>query len=105
MPLKLAATDNHGQLHATKRENTLLLVITDRFFMMVKTVPLTNKLADSIAKASVDSLVVVYGPPTWLLYDNRSPCTSMFLEHVCRILGLANFFSMTYHLQCDRHME
>ena len=104
-PLEFVTIDTLGELIRTPRGNRFLLVITDRFSKIVRTVPLKSISAESVAKAFVTHWVMVYGPPLWLLSDNGKQFTARFFQHVCRILGIENLFTTTYHPQCNGQVE
>lgn len=104
-PLEFISIDILGELIKTKRNNRYLLVITDRFSKLVRTVRLKKITAAAVAIAFVNHWVFVYGPPVHLLSDNGSQFTSKFFQNVCRILGVKNLFTTTYHPQCNGQVE
>ena len=89
----------------TPRGNRYLLVIVDRFTKLVKTVPLKNISASSVARAFVTHWVFKFGPPTDLISDNGNQFTSKFFLDVCRILKVHNSFTTTYHPQTNGQVE
>ena len=89
-----------GELLETPRGNLLLLVITDRFSKLVRTVPLAKITAQSVAQAFVHHWCLVYGPPIWLLSDNGKQFTAKFFQHVCRLM-----FTTNYHPQTNGQVE
>ena len=104
-PLEEVSIDILGELIRTKRGNQYLLVITDRYSKLVRTVPLKRITAFSIAKAFVDHWVYVYGPPLSLLADNGKQFVARFFHEVCRILKIKNVFTTTYHPQTNGQVE
>ena len=104
-PLEFVAIDLLGELIKTPRGNRFLLVISDRFSKLVRTVPMKTITAEAVAKAFVTHWVMAYGPPVWLLSDNGKQFTSRFFQHVCRILGVENLFTTTYHPQTNGQVE
>ncbi|CDF33203.1 unnamed protein product [Chondrus crispus] len=96
-PLKLLSIDLLGELIRTPRGIRWLLVITDRFSRLVRTVPLKRITAAEIAKAFVHHWVFVYGPPVTVLADNGKQFVSRLFQEICRILGIKNVFTTTYH--------
>ncbi|CDF38075.1 unnamed protein product [Chondrus crispus] len=96
-PLEFVAIDILGELITTKRGNRYILVISDRYSKLVRTVPLKKISAAHIAQAFVHHWVFVYGPPFKLLSDNGTQFTARFFQNVCRILGIRNVFTTTYH--------
>ena len=71
----------------------------------MRTVPLKKISAAHIVQAFVHHWVFVYGPPVRLLSDNGTQFTARFLQNICRILGIRNVFTTTYHLQANGQVE
>jgi hypothetical protein len=69
-PLEFFAMDILGPLPQTEHGNRFLLVISDRFSKLTRTVPLRTITALGVAKAFCDSWVFSYGPPRYLLTEN-----------------------------------
>lgn len=76
--LESVAIDALGELIKTARGNQYLLVISDRFTKLIKTVSLKGLSAAEIANAFVNHWVFNYGPPSELLADNGKYFTSKF---------------------------
>jgi Integrase zinc binding domain len=70
-PLEFVSMDILGPLPKTEHRNRSLLVISDRFSNLTRTVPLRTIFALVVAKAFGDAWVFSYGPPRYLLTDNR----------------------------------
>ena len=104
-PLESVALDIYGELVRTSRGNQYLLVISDRFTKLTKTVPLKSVSAAEIAKAFVNEWVFNYGPPVDLLADNAKYFSSKFFQSVCNILNVHNSFTTTYHPQANGQVE
>ncbi len=104
-PLEAVAIDILGELIKTARGNQYLLVISDRFTKLTKTVPLRTQSATEVAKAFVNEWVFNYGPPSDLLADNGKCFTSKFFQDVCRIINTHNSFTTTYHPQANGQVE
>jgi hypothetical protein len=62
-PLEFVAMDILGPLPKTEHGNRFLLVISDRFSKLNRTVPLRAITALGVAKAFCDAWVFYYGPP------------------------------------------
>jgi transposase InsO family protein len=69
-PLRFVSMDILGPLPKTEHGNHSLLVISDRFSNLTRTVPLRTIFALVVAKAFGDAWVFSYGPPRTLLTDN-----------------------------------
>ena len=104
-PLEFVCMDILGPLPRTARHNRFLLVLTDRFSKLTRTVPLTNVSTPTVAKAFCEHWVFAYGPPVYLLTDNGSQFASKFFVDVCTILGIKQLFTTTYHPQTNGQAE
>eukprot|EP00171_Calliarthron_tuberculosum_P013936 IDg13936t1 len=106
-PLQDVAIDLLGPLQKSARGHTHLLVISDRFTKLTKTVPLFARQlkAWDVAKAFVVHWVFCYGPPVTLLSDNGPPFDSKFMQKVCIALGVRNNFTTTYHPRANGQVE
>jgi transposase InsO family protein len=98
-PLEAVAMDILGPLPRTKHGNRFLLVITDRFSKVTKTVPLRTVTALSVAQAFCDHSAYAYGPPISLLIDNGPQFSSKFFLAACSELGIHKVFTTAYHPQ------
>mgnify|MGYP003561719933 FL=1 len=99
------AMDILGPLPKTEHGNRFLLVITDRFSKLTRTVPLRTITALVVAKAFCDAWVFSYGPPRYLLTDNGTQFNAKFFLAVCRELGIAKIFTTAYHPQTNGQVE
>ena len=104
-PLESVCIDVLGELIKTSRGHEYLLVITDRFTKLTKTVPLKGISAAEVAKAFVTHWVFNFGPPIDLLADNGKCFTAKFFQDVCQILNIHNSFTTTYHPQANGQVE
>jgi hypothetical protein len=94
-----------GPLPKTEHGNRFLLVISDRFSKLTRTVPLRTITALVVAKAFYDAWVFSYGPPRYLLTDNGTQFNAKVFLAVCRILGIAKIFTTAYHPQTNGQVE
>jgi transposase InsO family protein len=104
-PLEFVAMDILGPLPKTEHGNRFLLVISDRFSKLTRTVPLRTITALVVAKAFCDAWVFSYGPPRYLLTDNGTHFNAKFFLAVCRELGIAKIFTTVYHPQTNGQVE
>ncbi len=104
-PLESVAIDVLGELIKTARGHEYLLVITDRFTKLTKTVPMKGISAAEVAKHFVNEWVFNYGPPKDLIADNGGCFTAKFFQSVCKILNVHNSFTTTYHPQTNGQTE
>jgi transposase InsO family protein len=104
-PLEYVSIDILGPLPKTDHGNRFLLVLTDRFSKLTRTVPLRTTSAFVVAKAFCDHWVFVYGPPRYVLTDNGPQFTAKFFLAVCRELGIDKVFTTAYHPQTNGQVE
>jgi transposase InsO family protein len=94
-----------GPLPKTERGNRFLLVISDRFSKLTRTVPLRTITSLVVAKAFCDTWVFYYGPPRYLLTGNGTQFNAKLFLAVCRELGIAKIFTTAYHPQTNGKVE
>lgn len=104
-PLEFVAIDILGPLPKTAHGNRFLLVISDRFSKLTRTVPMRTTTALAVAKAFCDHWIFAYGPPRFLLSDNGTQFTAKLFVEVCRELGIAKVFTTAYHPQTNGQVE
>ena len=104
-PLESIAMDLLGPFLKTPRGNTHILVITDRYSKLTRTVPMAKTDAYSVAVAFTQNWVFTYGPPRSVLTDNGPPFSSKFLQTVCIALGVRNLFTTTYNPKANGQAE
>jgi len=79
--------------------------MVDRFSKLRRVVELPRKDAETVASAFCDSWVASYGPPDTLPTDNGPQLTSTLFQGVCRLMGITNLYSTTYHHQTQGQFE
>ena len=104
-PLEFVSIDILGELIRTRRGNKFLLVITDRFSKLIRTVPLKRITAMEIARAFTHHWVFVYGPLLALLSDIGPQFAAKLFIDICRIIGAKNVFTTTCRPQCNGQVE
>ena len=104
-PLEDVSMDLLGPLPKTQHGNRFLLVITDRFSKLTRTVPLRSTSAYAVSRAFCDHWAFVYGPPRIVLTDNGPQFAAKFFLAVCRELGIDKVFSSAYHPQTNGQVE
>ena len=104
-PLEFVSIDILGPLPRTTTGFRYLLVISDRYSKLTRTVPLRDIKSVTIARAFCEHWVFQYGPPTYVLSDNGGQFTSKFFQSICSILGARNLFTAAYHPQTNGQVE
>ena len=104
-PLEFVAIDILGPLTKTAQGNRFLLVMSDRYSKLAKSVPLASLSSYRVARAFCEHWIFAYGPPSYLLSDKGGQFTAKFFQHVCNILGIRNLYTTTYHPQTKGQVE
>jgi Integrase core domain len=100
-PLEFVAIDILDPLPKTAHGNRFMLVISDRFSKLTRTITMRTTTALAVAKAFCTHWVFYYGPPRYLISDNGLQFTFKFFLEVCRELGIAKVFTTAYHPQTN----
>ena len=89
-------------LPETSRGNTAIVVFVDRMSKMVRLAPVRTKIdAESCAHVFVREFFAKHGMPTSIVSDRNPRFTSEFFMHLCRLLGMKQRMSTSYHPQTD----
>ena len=94
-----------GALPKTAHGNQHVLVITDRFSKLTRSIPLRTTTASVVANAFLDNWVYVYGAPRYVLTDNGPQFAAKFFDAVCALLGVQHYLTTAYHSQPNRQTE
>jgi transposase InsO family protein len=105
VPLEFVVMDILGPLPKHEHGNRLLLVISDRFSKLTRTVPLRTITALGVAKAFCDAWVFSYEPPRYLITDKGTQFYAKVFLAVCRELGIAKILTTAYHPQTNGQVE
>ncbi|CDF32918.1 unnamed protein product [Chondrus crispus] len=104
-PLQFVAMDLLGPLPKTAHGNQHVLVITDRFSKLTRSIPLRTTTASVVANAFLDNWVYVYGAPRYVLTDNGPQFAAKFFDAVCALLGVRHYLTTAYHPQSNGQTE
>jgi len=104
-PLSAVCLDLLGPLPKTAMGNRYLLVMMDRFSKLTRVVAIPREDAETVASTFCDTWVASYCPPDTLLTDNGPQLTSTLFQGDCRLMGITNLYSTTYHPQTQGKVE
>ena len=104
-PLEFVAMDLLGPLPKAAHGNQHILVITDRFSKLTRSIPLRTTTASVVANAFLDNWVYVSGAPRYVLTDNGPQFAAKFFDAVCALLGLRHYLTTAYHPQSNGQTE
>jgi hypothetical protein len=94
-----------GPLSNSMIGNRYILTIQDDLSKFLIAVPLAEQLADEVAKAFVDNVILIYGAPRTILSDCGSQFLSMSFKKVCKLLGIKRTQTTSWHPQPNRSNE
>ena len=104
-PLEFLAMDLLGPLPRTHQGNEYVLVITDLFTKLCRSVPLRNTKAVTVGTLFLYLWVYAYGAPSYVLTDNGPQFAAKFFEAVCTMIGNKHVFTTAYHPQTNGQVE
>ena len=94
-----------GELPETKRGNKYVLVVVDTFSRYMFAEPLPTKEASGVARMLVDRVIPITGIPETIQSDNEKEFTGLFIEGICRLLGIKHHTVINYHPQAQGIVE
>ena len=94
-----------GPLPKTAHGNQHVLVITDRFSKLTRSIPIRTTPASVVANAFLDNWVYVYGAPRYVVTDNGPQFAAKFFDAVCALLGVRHYLTTAYHHQSNWQTE
>jgi hypothetical protein len=87
-PFEKCYLDVVGPLPVTQKSNKYILNFQDDLSKYVVAMPLTQQDAETIARAFVEKVVLVYGTPRILQKDQGANFISELFKNTCKILGI-----------------
>jgi transposase InsO family protein len=105
-PWQHVSMDFVGPLPTTKRKNTHVMVIVDRFTKWAYFIPTKDNLtAEKVAKLFLDTVYSNHGMPRAIISDRDSRFTSDFWQEFLKLLDVKPLMSTAYHPQTDGQTE
>jgi hypothetical protein len=99
------AMDILGPLPMTYQGNKYVLVIQEYLTKWPVVVALSDQTANTVAKALVEQVFLVYGVPRILLTDRGTNFTSQVIREINEYWGVKQSFTTPYHPQTDGMVE
>lgn len=84
--LEFVSIDILGELTRTKNGNIFLMVITDCFTKLTRTVPLKGITVKAVSQASVNHWMLVYGLPKTAISENGSKFMARFFTDMSHLI-------------------
>jgi len=91
--------DTVGPLPKTERGNEYAVTIICDLTKYLVTVPIPNKQAKTVAKALIDSFILIYGPMKTFISDLGTEYKNQILNEICDYLKIEKLTSTAYHHQ------
>lgn len=91
--------DLMGPLAVDIQGNRYILTIQCDLSKYVEAYPIENKEAETVAKAFVNNFILRYGIPNTVLHDQGTEFMSSVFSEACKILGIKQLHSTSYHHQ------
>jgi hypothetical protein len=103
-PFEYMAMDLLAMPHSTEGSG-YILVMMDFFSRYAITVAVPDKQAETIARAFINHVVLIHGPPQKLLSDNEGEFRNQLMSEICRMLETHKSYTSPYNAQCDGMVE
>lgn len=91
--------DTMGPLPTSTNGNRYILTIMCDLSKYLVCIPLANKSANSISKALVENIVLVYGSPKQILSDCGTEFLNQVIKELCVLLNIEQIHSAPYRHQ------
>ena len=104
-PMQRIAMDILRPLPVTSMGNEYILVMADYFTKCVKTFPMPNMEATTVARLFVDQFVCRFGTPEFLHIDQGQILESAIIKESFKLLGITKTRTSPYHPQSDGLVE
>jgi len=104
-PWEEISIDIIGPLPRSEDKDAILVVV-DQFSKMIRLVPTTTSISSSeVARIYRDDIWKMHGIPKKIISDKGPQFTSIFMEELCKALGIKRAMSTAYHPQTDGQTE
>lgn len=104
-PLEFVAIDILGPLPVSTSGNRFVLVVTDRFSKLTRSIPMKMTTAVKVAEQFVEQWIIPYGAPDYLLSDNGPQFVAKFFEAICTCLTIKHLTTTAYHPETNGQVE
>lgn len=94
------ATDFVGPLPETRNSNKYIVTLLDDLSKYLIAAPVQSTDAETAAHELV-KVILLYGPPKFLLSDNGSAYIAQLFKEVCKIIKIKKLYTAPYHCQSN----
>lgn len=103
--LVFVAMDIRGPLSRNAQDNETEMLMTDRYSMLTRAVPILMTSATQAANIFLDEGISPFCIPSYVLTDNNSQFVNKFFKTMCRYLGVKHLTKATYHRQTNAQID
>lgn len=100
-PFELVAMDILGPFPRTKSGKRYILVVTDRYSKLTRSIPMNYITAPLVAASFLNNWAFPYGIPQSVLTDNGPQFIAQLFRYVCAVLGIRRIPITAYHPQSN----
>ena len=101
LPFSKVGIDVIGPFRITQKRKTVVVVATDYATRWVEAKALVNQKAEHIALFILENIICRHGCPVEFVTDRGTNFRSELVTNLCRIMGINNLFTTSYHPQCN----
>lgn len=94
-----------GPLTVTDRYNKFILTVQDDLTKFVFVLPLPNQETDTVARALVEKVFLVFGSPNGILSDQGTNFMSKLFASICKFFRSHHVHSSVYHPESNGSIE
>lgn len=99
------AIDLVGPLPVTDRYNRYVLTVQDSLTKWIMAIPLPNQESDTVARALVEKVFLIFGSPEGLLSDQGANFMSKLIVSICKFFKIHKVQCSAYHPESNGGLE
>lgn len=104
-PMEELIIDTMGPFPMTARGNAHICVVVDVYSRFAFVFPTRNITASTVANKLFDHVITKFGNCRRLLSDNGTSFTGEVFRELCKIMGIKQIFSTSYHSKSQGQVE
>lgn len=104
-PFDTIIVDTIGPLNKTESDHEYAVTIICDLSKYLIMVPVKNKSANSIAKAIIEHVILIFGPVKNIRTDRGTEYNNQLIKEICKLLDIKHDLSTAYHHQTVGSIE